>query len=572
MKSNDIIDITSELLKDKKSLLSKLKSSFKNQKNFIKSLFKNLTKYLNCKQNNKLSKEFSSLIKELLISLKLLVSNLGIPFVHHLLNSSDDILNVLLNLYYELDDLFDSEQNYVKELLEKSIDILNFSMYYEDINKLKAKLVDLEIIDDKERTNIVTKEQELFENIFNLMNKWNNLKNECMTADFLSSLIKDYNSIMENISHMPSNKDYPAQEEFYKELMIPFEDYLNEKKMIVKNIPNGNNKVNNNMDKEIENITNQKLENRTFFFLDEVIKEDRGQCIEFKNYSLPLTQDNRRDIKRHICSFLNSQGGRLYLGINDQKKVKGIVLNYKERDDQRNQLINLIYTFYPKCRINKVSFYFIPIKEMKTKKFISKRYVLKIKVLKGDDQMLYSFSNVGYHSTMRKNAECIDLDAKQIYEEIEKREEKKYKIKEEINNVNENKDPEPEVNLLDLEDNKDNSLNTPLFGENNLCKCIAKLSIDNKPKKEKNKKQKNNKNMVREDTITVKITNIDENESVNDVNRKFNGCGCATQKILKGYGYLNFSKMEHAMECIKKFNGYLIGSKKIKLKIQKNKD
>ena len=91
--------------------------------------------------------------------------------------------------------------------------------------------------------------------------------------------------------------------------------------------------------------------------------------------------------------------------------------------------------------------------------------------------------------------------------------------------------------------------------------------------KEKGKRpirKKNKNNMVREGTITVKVTNIDEKVPINDVNRFFNGCKCASQKMLNGYGYLNFSSLNDANNCIARYNGCKLGNKFIKLSITNN--
>ena len=82
--------------------------------------------------------------------------------------------------------------------------------------------------------------------------------------------------------------------------------------------------------------------------------------------------------------MLNSIGGRIYLGITDDKIVKGIFLNYKKRDLIRNDLINYTYDFYPKCRTKKIDILFIPIKNMKKNKFQNTLYVIKIIVHQGD--------------------------------------------------------------------------------------------------------------------------------------------------------------------------------------------
>ena len=56
--------------------------------------------------------------------------------------------------------------------------------------------------------------------------------------------------------------------------------------------------------------------------------EGEDEFTEFKNYYLPLNQQKGEELKRQFCAFLNNKGGRLYLGINEQKIVKGVILNY----------------------------------------------------------------------------------------------------------------------------------------------------------------------------------------------------------------------------------------------------
>ena len=101
----------------------------------------------------------------------------------------------------------------------------------------------------------------------------------------------------------------------------------------------------------------------------------------------------------------------------------------------------------------------------------------------------------------------------------------------------------------------------------NLSDSIKKII---KEKGKRPPRKKNKKNMVRERTITVKVTNIDEKLPINDVNRFFNGCKCASQKMLNGYGYLNFSSLNDANNCIARYNGCKLGNKIIKLCITNN--
>ena len=47
--------------------------------------------------------------------------------------------------------------------------------------------------------------------------------------------------------------------------------------------------------------------------LKEIAKIHEGQTIEFK-------EGLSKEIKKEICAFVNSQGGKIYLGITDKTK------------------------------------------------------------------------------------------------------------------------------------------------------------------------------------------------------------------------------------------------------------
>ena len=247
--------------------------------------------------------------------------------------------------------------------------------------------------------------------------------------------------------------------EFFNELLIEIDEYF-KKINLLKTIEVSE-------DKKTEEIINIPLDKRTFFYLDEKIKERKNELIEFRNYSLPLTnKEEGEEIKRQICGFLNSRGGRLYLGINSQNIVKGIILNSKARDISRNSLINLTYDFYPNCRIDKILIYFIPVKNPKTNDFIPKRYIVKIRVYPGDPDILYSMTSTGYHSIIRRNDINYELNSAEICQEIIARDEIK-KIKNKDNNYIKElnlKDPEPEININDNDDENDD---LPLYGVDN---------------------------------------------------------------------------------------------------------
>ena len=575
---NQIITITLDLLKNTDILIKRLESSLILQKKFLEEIDNKLSSFLNNKNKNK---NEIALIEQLLSVLPTIMSHLGIPFVYYFFKQ-EKFLEKFVNLFY------DKYEKEVGAIYETCLNIFSFSLYYDYFNKLKHYLIEIGLIQNKEQyTNkncSMNPEQILFENISAILNELTQLKNIGIDKENINKLESDYNEILKEIKILPTKMDIPCPHiDFYQELIKPLGDYLKSMNKNINKNKNVNVNANVNVKKEEKFIDtqikknnnlpliNKPLDQRTFFYLDEKIKEISNQVIEFKNYRLPLSQEKGEELKKELCSFLNSQGGRLYIGINEQNIVKGIDLNYKKRDNLRNSLINLTYDFYPKCRLDKIFVYFIPIKDPNTKKFINKKYVIKIRVYPGDPEVLYSMSNKGgYHSTIRRNGKCIELNSTEIYNEIIDRDEyKKIPInyKNQILKENEIKDPEPEINQEDLENEDDDDYNdiTP-FGDNNINNLIKE-----KIKKNYGKPKKFIKNMVREGTIVIKVTNIDENLAINDINRFFNGCKCATQKFFNsGYGYLNFSSANDANNCLLKYDGLKLGNKKIKLNVINN--
>lgn len=49
--------------------------------------------------------------------------------------------------------------------------------------------------------------------------------------------------------------------------------------------------------------------------LEKIAKIHEGQTIEFK-------ENLSKEIKKEICAFTNSQGGKIYLGISDKEELK----------------------------------------------------------------------------------------------------------------------------------------------------------------------------------------------------------------------------------------------------------
>jgi len=314
-----------------------------------------------------------------------------------------------------------------------------------------------------------------------------------------------------------------------------------------------------NINEILKNIREIPLKNRTSFYKDEQLVEGEDEFTEFKNYYLPLTEEKAEELKRQFCAFLNNKGGRLYLGINDQKVVKGVILNYKKCDSLRNLLVNYTYDFYPKCRLDKIKVYFIPIKSMKDNKFINDLYVVKIIVMQGDPFILYSMTNKGFKSAIRLQGQCANLTAEEITKEIIRRGKLGEQQKFDYSNYSNNQfnDPEPEKNYEDeSENNKDMQINN----KNNNDDIISKNKIIKTYKR---------------DIFVVEVKNIDNNLEVKQLYEQFCDCGSIYQKFFskdgksRGYGFLKFTSENSAVSAIKNFDNLKIGENKISLIMKK---
>ena len=551
-------------LKNIPLLIQKLKSSLKFQKEFIKEFQQDLQVFINNEVDNNIN--INSSINEYMDSIPFILTELGIPFAHNFLKNSTIYYN-LMGLYFDKKEK--NDEKYVKKItliFEAFIDVFKFILSNEELNDIRDYLYEMKIIENKNEIimNEPKDEEKIYENFYIILNGLKALMEIGKEKEKIDELNKKYSDLKKDINML--NIKTPGQInqadiEFFNELIQEIDDYFKKINSLNSNIIINEIPENKKFEEEILNIP---LDQRTFFYLNEKIKEKKNELIEFKNYSLPLTnKEDGEDIKRQICGFLNSRGGRLYIGINGQNLVKGVVLNSKSRDNTRNNLFNLTYDFYPNCRTDKILIYFIPVKNPKNKEYISKRYIVKIRVYPGDPEFLYSMTSVGYHSIIRRNEICYELNSSEICQEIIERNELK-KIKNEDNNYIKElniKDPEPEIN-----DNEE-EIDLPFFGvddNKNLSESIKKII---KEKGKRFPRKKNKKNMVREGNITVKVNNIDENLPINEVNKFFNECKRSSQKMLKGYGFLNFSNIHDANECIAQYNGKKLGNKKIKLSI-----
>ena len=508
-------------------LENKLQNSLNNQKKFL-DLIKTKPKNIN----------------KILSILPILMDNLGITFCALIIEKEIDYL---FSEYMEGE--FPEELN---KIFENLIKIFNFKCNFNPTSGLKEVLNNCKNDFSNYEFNIrnnLTKTEILLDKIYSANEKLDVSEKNLQEISYI------FNEIKNNEKHQKAKIEY-------------FQEKINEL-IINKNInKNNNNDINNNIFKENSNNNNQiinnilkmrqiKLKDRTFFYKNEILIEGECLLVEFKNYSFPLNEHEIKELKRQLCGFLNSRGGRIYLGIRDDKKVKGMILDYKTRDNFRNIIINYTVEFFPICR-DKLKIDYIPVKNSKDDKFISNLYVVKIIIYPGEPNILYSLSTNCYMSTIRLQGQCANLTAEEILHEINKRSQLKNNNPV---NLDEFHDVEPEI-YMDIEDININDS----FEENKNIVKKRNMSMGNK----KNKKNKQNNNSV----FIVEITNIDQNLDVKEVNRFFNGLGASSQKFFaenkksRGDGYLNFPNQQFADKFMKEYNHKLLGSKNIQLKLK----
>ena len=456
----------------------------------------------------------------------------------------DDILIQMLSSYDNTFKTITDNKRAIRTDLEEIYNILNSLSYKKNIeNKEEVKKDLLEKINAYENQKSCS-----ISTLQYLKEKINEIENNTKIID-LNNI--QNNNIFSNINYLTDN----------------FQSFNS-----FQNYQNINNNFNLIAKEEVNKLTDIPLQDREFLYKEEQLIDEENEYVEFKNYSYPFAQMKIDEIKRQYCGFLNSHGGRIYLGINDFRIVKGILLDYKLCDMIKNELINYTYDFYPKCRIDKVNVYFIKIKSMQTDKIIPNLYVIKIQVMPGEPHNLYSINNKGgYISTLRLPGQCINLTAEEIHSEILKRNEllkQKYINEYLYNNNNNNNNKNKEEESSSFED-----ISEDIDDEN----IEGKEENDGKgEKEEKGEKEPDEKKRKKKVVYVVKITNIDTSLKIKDLNRYFNGYGSSLQKFPAlegksvGFGEIHFPKKETAKLMIQKFNKLSIcGTKQILMKLTK---
>ena len=144
-----------------------------------------------------------------------------------------------------------------------------------------------------------------------------------------------------------------------------------------------------NNQKQVQEV--QNLKDFTFFIEGTSLAAfPESMTVEYKDYIYPFSNDTlKKKLKASICAFLNTNGGRILIGVrNTGFRVKGLFLTTNDQDNLIRDVDALLREFHPKVDPEEVTTTFIPIKKTDGS-YKPGFYVVKILVRRGKPNELY---------------------------------------------------------------------------------------------------------------------------------------------------------------------------------------
>lgn len=87
----------------------------------------------------------------------------------------------------------------------------------------------------------------------------------------------------------------------------------------------------------------------------------------------------RSNVGEYITSFFNSDGGRIYYGISDNKEIKGVHLNDKQKDQVRRSVVDAVVAISPSISPDNITLEFVEVYNEKIEK-IPDMYVVEVNI------------------------------------------------------------------------------------------------------------------------------------------------------------------------------------------------
>ncbi|EAR85750.1 divergent AAA domain protein (macronuclear) [Tetrahymena thermophila SB210] len=318
----------------------------------------------------------------------------------------------------------------------------------------------------------------------------------------ISSLVSKY----QNEQNMPNMLKELCQ--MYEEIRIKFDIYM--KKIPLELYQQLQQQFIDNL-KVMPNDLSQKnpCMCQSFNYSSQIYQKEDRQT-EYKNYQLNSLQKEqyREIIKKTITSFLNCQGGTIFLGIRDfDLTVQGVDLSRKNTDELKNIVSEIKRQIEPDCS-QLVNVDFIPVKKWGT--FYQGKWVVRIKVAQGDLNTLYAYTKpndkYSFESAFRDDGSCQRYELQKFINEIRNIHYKGRPKSEPIQYV----EPDPQYYLCEANEvqniyQKYKQEINPLFQNNNKNQNSSKKQNQNQDKQQNNKQnqqiisnnnQKQNQNQI----------------------------------------------------------------------------
>ena len=598
-----------ECIYQPQKILPILESSLENQKNFILFILNNFNGFPEIKS--------IKIVKQIFNILPVIIRKLDLPF-SSLLLEENDLLQLFIDIYITYND-FSNQIASAFENIYYLFEHIENELITCPLNDWKEILYELEIIKEDVKYNdndYFSNVEVMFINLNNLYDNWiqfrnmgNNIEEEYLNDldEYLkiyqqelfslnndnsisNAIIDFFEEMISKIKKFRSEKFLSTYKYINNELSLEDEmnndnyhdiynnNYINEKNgdIINSNIKNDFKSRQQIIQEVLTNLRNIPLNKRTFFYKNEKVIEDESEYIEYKDYYFPFGDKQILELRRQILGFVNSNGGRLYIGITDKKIIKGIVLNNNSLISFQNLIFSCIDNFNPHISDGKIKIYYIPIKNIQNDSYINDLYIIKILIYPGNPTILYSMSFETFIASIRLQGQCANLTAEEIHKEIIERNKNKKLNKIKTYNEEDFNDPEPEIveqlekYYEDYEGDYNNRYDY-IFENNTINQGHKKGSnyrvLRNGRRKKNKHKKKGGKN------ITVKVNNIDDKIYVNELKNIFKNCGCISCQFFskrngksRGFGYLQFPNDNSANICISRFNNKILGNKMLKLK------
>lgn len=87
-----------------------------------------------------------------------------------------------------------------------------------------------------------------------------------------------------------------------------------------------------------------------------------SRSTEFKRGSGEyLTGTLKHHVRKYVCAFLNSEGGSLFVGVEDNGRVRGVRCNHKDEDQVRLLIDSILKGFKPQVFPTAYTLSFIPV-------------------------------------------------------------------------------------------------------------------------------------------------------------------------------------------------------------------